>query len=497
MSASARGNLQSLKLPVWFNIATVKGINDTSLVLTVQFFRSTGELYAMTIAGETVYIVTAPKDIAAVYRKTASLTFDDFIRETMISFHVSPSTTIKMYQVPDQKVDHLKLNPLQKCLAHLVRDFHKEQLHPGEKMDVLANQFVHHIDESLRWEKVCERFYPDPDGRERSELSLLDWCKDIHLDAGTKAFFSEKLLSIDPTLFDHFVIFDNTSWKLMYRLPRVFAKDMHFAEKRLVEAFTTYFRLHKEQKVGQAWFVDAFEAQQRQLGIDDVDIARSMLMVYWVVNSNAYKLSFWILAYVLQDRELISSLRAETAQALQNDVVDMKYLLNLCPLLNATFDEGMRLTTLSSSSRCVTSPTAIGGKTLRSGAKVLIPYRQLHFSEEIFGEDIEGFHPDRFLKKEGLSGSPSYKPFGGGSTYCPGRFIARQEILACVALMINRFNIELSTDGDSLHKGHSPQRFPLADGRKPSLGVMDPMNGHDLTVRVTRNSSLMTERKAS
>ena len=164
----------------------------------------------------------------------------------------------------------------------------------------------------------------------------------------------------------------------------------------------------------------------------------------------------------------------ETAGAFLNDQIDMSWLLNSCPRLNAFFDEVIRMTNSSSSVRTVVSDTVIGDCTLRAGMIVLIPYRQLHFNEEAFGTDALELDPERFLKNKALARSPSYRPFGGGSTYCPGRFIARQEVVAFIGIVLNRFRTELAGD----------RGIPRLEQMKPCLGIMGPVAGGDLIVRV-------------
>lgn len=108
---------------------------------------------------------------------------------------------------------------------------------------------------------------------------------------------------------------------------------------------------------------------------------------------------------------------------------DLESRLERCPRLEAVFNEVVRLTSSSSSIRNVTSLTEIGGKLLHKGTKVLIPYRQLHLNEDIFGADLLHFNAERFFTNKELARSSSYRPFGGGVTYCPGRFLARREVI--------------------------------------------------------------------
>lgn len=197
------------------------------------------------------------------------------------------------------------------------------------------------------------------------------------------------------------------------------------------------------------------------------------------LNSNTYKLCFWIMSYLLHDPALLVAIQAEIELAFSNEKAEMAYLLDSCPRLNALFDEVLRMTNSSSSVRSVALETVVGGSTFRAGMKVIIPYRQLHFDEAVFGQDAHTLNAQRFLKHRNLNRHPSYRPFGGGTTYCPGRFIARQEVVGFVAFVLKRFDVKLV--GRSGKKGDE-QRLPLLEERKPCLGVMGPAEKEDLIV---------------
>ena len=104
-----------------------------------------------------------------------------------------------------------------------------------------------------------------------------------------------------------------------------------------------------------------------------------------------------------------------------------------------------------------------------------MPYRQLHFEESVFGPQIHEFKPQRFLENPELARNPSFKPFGGGVTYCSGRFIARREVISFVALALHHYDLDLKDPG---------QQFPRQDENKPTLGVIGPAKGDDILLVV-------------
>lgn len=165
---------------------------------------------------------------------------------------------------------------------------------------------------------------------------------------------------------------------------------------------------------------------------------------------------------------------------MQNDALDMDYLCNHCPHLRAVYHEALRCKKRDLAFRKVERDTKIGDKLLRAGNFAIVPVCQLHENEEVFGRDALEFCPDRFLKQQDLVSSSSYRPYGGGKTYCPGRFFAMQEIFGFVALLIHRFDVQLAS---------SRQNFPVQDESLLTLGVSRPVPGSDVWVKVSNIQS--------
>ena len=196
-----------------------------------------------------------------------------------------------------------------------------------------------------------------------------------------------------------------------------------------------------------------------------------------------------MVAYILFDPELMVALRAETSLAYQNGSINLHHLVNNCPRLHAVYFETLRVANGAPSARKIVAPTPMGSKVLRMGNSILIPFRQLHHKKAIFGSTADRFDAQRFLEDKTLMKSPSFKPFGGGVNYCPGRFLAKQEMLVFVALLLNRFDIELTSE--SLKNGANPMppRFPKLNESTPALGVNDPVKGSDVYVRLRERTA--------
>ena len=182
-----------------------------------------------------------------------------------------------------------------------------------------------------------------------------------------------------------------------------------------------------------------------------------------------------MLAYILHDPELYDALVQEIQPAFDNDAKtpNAQYLSERCTRMNAAWNETIRMSAFSASVRHVTEDTVIGGKLLRKGGRLMIPYRQLHFDESVFGSDVNSFKSDRFLKDEDLARGGSWRPFGGGTTQCPGRFAAQKVVVSFVATLLTRFHVQV----DGL------QQFPEGQLGKPVLGIMASKG--ELQVRIT------------
>ena len=265
-------------------------VTDQARKLTISFreyFADSRRPFLLTLAGEQFYVLTSADDISEVYKTTETLSYDSFVRDIMAACGASPGAIEKMWQFDSQTSKDLPGNPpntRQKCLAQLTRDFHKQQLHPGEKQTELRNKFLFHIEESLHWETMRDRYILRFDESSCSrEILLKKWCGDVLLEAATRAFFGKILLQIKPDLFHDYFEFDDSSWQLLYRYPRFLAKGMYHAKDSAVDALTRYFVLPSEERgPEEAWFVRTLEGEQRKLGIGDRDIATLFLMVYWV-----------------------------------------------------------------------------------------------------------------------------------------------------------------------------------------------------------------------
>ncbi|KAL9079317.1 MAG: hypothetical protein Q9157_001793 [Trypethelium eluteriae] len=489
---------------VWCVKATVselRSISDIELFVgsAIAFFRDSYAVvnsglnenrdpYKLTLAGEEFYIVTNQKDIIEVYKNNTSLSFDVVVHDLMLSCGTSPDTVKKMSSSPPPYLEGYSisgLNPANKSLLHLAIDFHHEQLliGPNTHFEELTDVFLGYINDFLTWGHMDR----DPElpvykSADTMELSLLDWCGKLLIEAGTKTYWGRALWQMSPDMLDTFYSLDRGMWKILFQYPQAFSKEVIAARNSITGMLTDYYKLPFEQRSDAAWFTKSLETESRAAGLSEEEMAAAIMILFFVINGNTYKFCFWSLCHILADGDLYAAVRTEIFPD-HNDSSEptMKHLANNCPRLDSVLSEVLRLYTSSASMRYIDADTPIGNKILRKGRRIMIPYRQLHERTEVFGADSMVFKPERFLTKKSLKKSSCYRPFGGGKTLCAGRFVAMQEVMSFIGLAMYRYELEVVNQGMD-----KAQRFPRVDSKKPTFGMMSPMEGDDFRVKITR-----------
>ncbi|KAF2796016.1 cytochrome P450 [Melanomma pulvis-pyrius CBS 109.77] len=377
---------------------------------------------------------TRGKDVAEAYRNTKTFSFEVFVQHMMRTTGCS-----------NEVVDKIEL--------------HVHQLYPGKDLAYLGERFNSYFDRYLSLEAIkSERSYAIPNQDGSVSVPLKVWVSDFLIRGGQRAYFGDFLEEIDPNISWAFLEFDDLSWQILYQYPKVLSKKMHAAKERVTEALRKYFETPITERSGDAWFTKAMENEMRDLDLDTRDISIMMQTIYWGINTNTRRGCFWMLTYMLFHPEVIPLVMQETEKASTegNTTPDIDYLNDQCPWTNSVWNETLRMSAASSSVRYITADTV------------------LHFDEKIFGDRVTEFDPKRFYDNPALLKSPSWRPFGGGATMCPGRFVVKQAVVNFIAMALNRFDI--SIDG--------PQPMPTAKEGNPVIGLMSNQPGSDLRVRL-------------
>ncbi|CAD6574398.1 MAG: hypothetical protein ASARMPRED_006688 [Alectoria sarmentosa] len=274
----------------------------------------------------------------------------------------------------------------------------------------------------------------------------------------------------NPNMLD----FNDRAWMVFFGLPSIFSSEVTQARRKMTSTMTTFADLSETEREGQAWGIRQVLQAQETVGIDKESRACMLLLIYWAANSNEYNISFWLIAHLLFNERLLQEVGPEIEAAWKDNALDIKHLCANAPVLDGVFHESLRLNGGAMMSRKVLARTNIGRKVLQPGTNVLIPSRQLHMNEQVWGADCARFDAGRFVENKTLLRHSSYRPFGGGVSYCPGRVMAKEQVYAFVGILFHRFGMKLSQK-DGIE-------FPRLDESMPSLGITGPVKGMDIVL---------------
>jgi cytochrome P450 len=223
------------------------------------------------------------------------------------------------------------------------------------------------------------------------------------------------------------------------------------------------------------------------------------------LNANAIPIAMQVMNQAVLNPSLLSELRAEIFKSQTGPKsFDMKKVTTQ-PKLKSVLLEALRWATASPSPRVVREDCELGGYHLKAGSMVIIHSRTLQMDESTWSipdhpeSAPSEFWPERFLDgdEEGeanrvdeikeaednyaaeafndksraskntivepISGPKSkntqqrmlaLRPFGGGTTLCPGRHFATNEILGGLAALMLRLEIEVVEE--ELRKNGAP-----------------------------------------
>jgi len=152
---------------------------------------------------------------------------------------------------------------------------------------------------------------------------------------------------------------------------------------------------------------------------------------------------------MLKHPRVLHLAQAEVDEVLGNGPMDIKHIDKL-KYIDAVLRETIRLhPTVTAIGRHTRSgeDELIGDGKYRIGAKdvAILGIAALHRDPVVWGEDANDFRPERMLDG-GFEALPpnAWKPFGHGVRSCIGRGFAWQEATIAVALILQRFQVEMA-----------------------------------------------------
>ncbi|KAG6817820.1 hypothetical protein H0H87_003228 [Tephrocybe sp. NHM501043] len=265
----------------------------------------------------------------------------------------------------------------------------------------------------------------------------------------------------DIDVFDEFMRFDEGIPMILRRIP-ILSRPGIQGRETVVTKLSEYIQRRWRDEdggylEGASEVISAVVRELKAADMTHMELIRLLNGFLWGSHSNHMRTTFWVMAYILTDKDVCIRISAEIRTALADKFSDINAFLNMDPttldgpdfnLLTSAVTEVLRLTALPASFREVLQDTVISGDKgesiyLQKGEYVTADVRGMHLDPAIY-EDPEKFKADRFLNEQGMYKYPNEKifaVFGGGSHVCKGRLYAIHTIRVFVILCFHLFDM--------------------------------------------------------
>lgn len=301
------------------------------------------------------------------------------------------------------------------------------------------------------------------------KADLFMWLRDAITYGTVQGLYGPKNpVALDESLIEDIWVFDDNQLRLSWNfLQWLVAPAGLKAMKRLSAAFVDYFN-SGNYKLASPAVLSTVEMIQK-LGIGIEDYSRLEIFNISVATVNTVPTAVSMMFGILAQPQLLKDLREEIkaiATTLEDGEsgrkriqLDISHAQEKTPLLFACYQEALRIGSTPTCNRAVledtlfTDPTTGVDVFMRKDQRVSIPTFLLHNRETIWGDDAMAFNPWRFMPggagadSKGQARNQGFVPYGGGVHLCPGRHLAKMEILAVGALMTMALDFEAANGG--------------------------------------------------
>ena len=201
--------------------------------------------FAITLAGSTVYVITDPGDVTLVYNSTTSLSFDSFLRDFLSEFSTTSSGIDKILQQRHTSGSETPART-EPSIAQIAHNLQVSQTQ-GNDLTILEqsiSEFLQHnlLLENLGNGNTIQRCFLVTQAGSSYHVSLKRWIAEVFINAGQRAYFGENLSKLKPKLPQTLIEFDDLSWQVFYRYPKIFRRRLNALSKQILDSLGEYIQ---------------------------------------------------------------------------------------------------------------------------------------------------------------------------------------------------------------------------------------------------------------
>ncbi|KAK8863043.1 cytochrome P450 [Apiospora arundinis] len=295
----------------------------------------------------------------------------------------------------------------------------------------------------------------------KTSVNLMDWLQTtLTLATAHGLYGADNPFARDPTMVSSVWDMTNNIKKLaMWPWPSFTAGAATRGREKAVYALQKHLEGHGAAAEGYCELVrNAAEIIRRHdMSIEFAARYHIALLAAFVINT--VPAAFWMIGHIASDKQLAATIQDELDQVVESLscgalTVSTDRMRAQCPILVSVCQEVLRLIGSSNSTFFVHEDVVLDGRfLLKQGSILQVPAVAIHSNPEIWGPNAQVFKADRFLKPERVHPSAN-RTFGGGSTLCPGRHLALNELLLMATLLFHTYDVQLSAKTPRLPAQH-------------------------------------------
>ncbi|KAI1744489.1 cytochrome P450 [Xylaria scruposa] len=489
-------------------------------------YRRFGDRHPVTIklGPSTAYLLTQPETYGPLLKDTRSCTNKAFAVLIMEQMFGTPKSAMHIYRNDKSGIGSTPVTG-STVPSHL-RVWHHQhktasRFLQGESLKQLGIRVIEHLSADLAKSDPND---PIDSGEWVDVPDFYTWWTHRLFAAAITALCGPYLVSLNPGFVDTFWEY-MASWPTISKFyPRVLAPRAYAARQRVLDAIKRWHahaRQHSDYRDngpdapawdeywGSAWLKVRQQWGQETGSMNDDALASEDLALITAASANALPMAFWILIEVFNDPELLGRVQGEISKAIlprdATDTVDgvtssLPFRFDITsitgsPLLQSVYAEVLRIrVSLFHNRSPIQGDYTMGEYKLRQGGLVCISTNIASNHARAWGKSrtarpLSQFWAERFLvpdsedrdkvkfSTDGLEGA--WMPYGGGSLMCPGRHLAKQEMMGGVAVFGAYFEMKVlkgppRMDDRFYGLGAQPPRGPVPVRLRRKVGIMTP-----------------------
>ncbi|KAL9128334.1 MAG: hypothetical protein Q9217_002963 [Psora testacea] len=425
-----------------------------------------------------MYLIMGADNIQAIFRHSKQLSFEFMQLRIAQKVKGLPASDAARLGLDDSGTGPTPLSNIRddERIWSKLHTIYLKNLTERSAVDFLTGKFVLEFSKQLQsvpWQSET--------------MGLYRFLQDYQFKASTTTLVGPRVLESNLKFADNFWDYDAAFMTLMQGMPRIMRRRGWAARDACLEATKAWLAAASrgseavDKKDSDLEWDENFGhrlVRERNAALVDYGIsfegrAAMHMGLIWAINANAIPMTAYMLIEMVREPVLLHRVRGEVHSALVPGTkpgsalvdIDIGKLVSL-PLLNSIYNECLRLHSSIPISRRLREDIEIDGYTLKASNFLLAPSWLSHINEEVWthsGHPASEFWAERFLQKDMRRVKlGDYCPYGGGAVICPGRFFAKHEILAAVAMIVTIFDMEFvrysRLDGRPADRGPGMER---------------------------------------